>query len=86
MPNRYALIIGNSEYSDSKLAKLRTPDSDVNALANVLRNINMGNFDDVEVLLNQDSATVRKTITKFFFQQEKRRPAPLIFFRSWSIG
>jgi hypothetical protein len=84
MPNRYALIIGNSEYSDSKLARLRTPDSDVNALADVLRNPGLGSFDEVEVLLNHDSTLVRKTITKFF-SNKKRDDLLLLYFSGHGV-
>jgi len=84
MPNRYALIIGNSEYADSKLATLRTPDSDVNTLADVLRSPAMGNFDDVEVLLNRDSAIVRKTITRFF-SNKKRDDLLLLYFSGHGV-
>ena len=37
MSRKFALIIGNSEYEDTKLARLVTPGADVSALAKVLR-------------------------------------------------
>jgi hypothetical protein len=50
--SRLALVIGNSQYADSKLARLVTPIDDVGALADVLRAPEMGAFDDVKVLID----------------------------------
>ena len=37
MTRKFALIIGNSEYDDGELARLKTPDADVAKLTDVLR-------------------------------------------------
>ncbi len=66
MPGRYALIIGNSEYDDSTLAKLKTPEADVLSLAAALRQADVGGFDWVQELINQPEATVRRAISAFF--------------------
>lgn len=63
---KLALVIGNSEYEDGNLAKLVTPDADVNALAAVLRAAEIGGFDEVAALVNQPSTTVRRAIAGFF--------------------
>ncbi len=66
MSRKFALIIGNSAYEDAKLSQLRTPDVDSNALAAVLRDPEIGAFDEVTALINQPGATVRRVISGFF--------------------
>lgn len=66
MARKLALIIGNSHYEDSCLAKLAAPDVDVRALADVLRTPNIGAFDEVTPVMNEGLATVRKAIARFF--------------------
>jgi formylglycine-generating enzyme required for sulfatase activity len=63
---RLGLIIGNSVYLESSLTRLLTPDVDVGSLAEVLLNPEIGGFDDVNVLVNTSSATVRRAISGFF--------------------
>ncbi len=66
MARKLALIIGNSQYEDTGLAKLAAPDVDVRALADVLQTPGIGAFDEVTPLLNEGLATVRKSIARFF--------------------
>jgi len=66
MTRKFALIIGNSFYQDSALARLKTPDADVHALATSLRDPAIGGFDEVQELLNESEATVRRAISGFF--------------------
>jgi hypothetical protein len=66
MARKLALIIGNSQYEDTGLAKLAAPDVDVRALAEVLQTPGIGAFDEVTPLLNEGLATVRKSIARFF--------------------
>jgi len=63
---KLALIIGNSEYEDASLAKLVTPDVDVAALAEVLRDPEIGAFDEVVALVNQPASTIRRSIAGFY--------------------
>jgi hypothetical protein len=65
MSQRLALIIGNSQYSDDKLSKLKSPDTDVMVLKNVLENKKLGGFDDVKFILNGSSIQVRREIYDF---------------------
>ncbi len=44
---KYALIIGNNRYDDQKLAQLKTPAADSQALARVLGDKAIGSFDEV---------------------------------------
>ena len=53
MSHRYALVIGNSQYDDLSLSRLKTPEADVHALATALRDDSIGNFDDVREMINQ---------------------------------
>ena len=66
MSRKLALVIGVSEYDDPTLATLRTPSADVDALARALRDTNIGNFDEVEELVNQTAEVVRRAISVFF--------------------
>lgn len=66
MSHKLALIIGNSQYEDLNLARLVTPDADVNALAAILRHPDIGAFDDVVTLVNQSAETIRRAVAGFF--------------------
>src|ERR1051325_2788766 len=70
MSRELALIIGNSEYQDTTLARLVTPNEDVTDLAEVLRAPEIGGFDDVKTLVNESSATVRLEIESFFAEKK----------------
>lgn len=63
---RFALVVGNSSYSDSRLAKLRTPEADVRGLSSVLSDPTIGKFDDVIVLVDSSETVVRRQIARFF--------------------
>ncbi|MFN8598776.1 MAG: caspase family protein [Anaerolineae bacterium] len=66
MNRKLALIIGNSHYQDPNLAKLIAPSEDVNDLADVLRNLDIGGFDGVNTLVDESDATIRLSIEDFF--------------------
>ena len=66
MSRKFALVIGNSEYDDPKLARLRTPSRDVDALAGVLKDPAVGQFDKVVPVVNQTTAVVFREIAAFF--------------------
>ena len=55
----YALLVGISEFTDPRLAKLNAPRGDVEALAQVLKDPVRGGFDDVATCLDQDLQTIR---------------------------
>ncbi len=55
---RLALIIANSEFEDSKIARLVTPSRDAEALAEVLSNPAIGGF-DVTLLVNRTLREIR---------------------------
>ncbi len=62
---KYALIIGNDRYDDPKLAQLKTPAADSQALARVLGDASIGSFDEVTPLINQSETKVRRAISQF---------------------
>ncbi|MEK7276355.1 MAG: caspase family protein, partial [Chloroflexota bacterium] len=70
MGQKFALIIGNSEYEDASLRRLVTPGGDVDALASVLKDSAIGAFDDVQTLLNESSASIRRAIARFFAKRK----------------
>jgi len=62
---KYALIIGNNKYDDQKLAQLKTPAADSQALAKILDDKTIGSFDEVTPLINQTEGRVRRAISSF---------------------
>ena len=70
MSRKLALIIGNSEYQDPTLARLVTPNEDVNDLAEVLRAPEIGEFDEVTTLVNEPSANIRLEVESFFAEKK----------------
>jgi uncharacterized caspase-like protein len=62
---KYALIIGSNKYNDSKLAQLKTPAADSQALAKILADPAIGCFDEVTPLINQTETQVRRAISTF---------------------
>src|SRR4051812_34543583 len=55
----YALLLGISEFTDPRLAKLNAPKGDVEALARVLQDPERGTFDSVVTCIDQDVQTIR---------------------------
>jgi Caspase domain len=67
---RSALIVATDEYVDAKLRELRTPADDAAALARVLADPEIGEF-DVELCMNPMEHELRRTLSRFFAD---RRP------------
>jgi len=63
---RYALLIGTTSYQDSRLNKLASPEVDIRALADTLRDPTIGAYDDVNLLLNQSSSAILQAVEQFF--------------------
>src|SRR6188474_1874905 len=72
---KYALIIGNNQYNDPKLAQLKTPEADARALAKVLRAKYIGDFEEVTSLVNQTEARSRRAISAFL---SNKKPDDLV--------
>ncbi len=84
MAGKFALIIGNSEYQDPNLARLVTPAADVNALSALLRDVEIGAFDEVLTLVNELSATIRRR-TALFFAQKTADDLLLLYFSGHGV-
>src|ERR1700752_3565142 len=70
MSGKFALVIGNTEYTDSGLAQLTTPGKDAEGFARVLRDPDICAFDEVYLLLNEPEYIVRGAIDEFFDQKK----------------
>jgi len=70
MSGKFALIIGNTEYTDPGLAQLSAPGKDAEDFARVLKDQEICAFDEVNILLNQPEHIVRGTIDEFFDQKK----------------
>src|SRR5512138_104514 len=81
---KYALIIGNNKYDDPKLAQLKTPAADSQALAKVLDDKSIGSFDEVTPLINQSETKVRRTISAFL-ANKKPDDLVLLYFSGHGI-
>ncbi len=77
MPKRLALFIGNSTYDDATLTRLKAPAADVRSLAAALRDPGIGEFDQVQELIDQSESIVRRAIADFF---TRRHPDDLLLF------
>jgi uncharacterized caspase-like protein len=55
-----------SEFADQRLARLNAPTNDVIALRGILQDSSHGNFDSVELSLNEDFLAVRDRLSLFF--------------------
>ena len=63
---KYALVIGNTVYDDSKLTQLKAPKADSIALATALEDEKIGNFDSVISLVDKNDYDIRIEISSFF--------------------
>jgi serine/threonine protein kinase len=63
---RLALIVYNSQYNDLMLSQLPTPNTAVSHLRQVLGHEQIGRFDNVQVLENETTDTIRRAISHFF--------------------
>ena len=70
MARRVALLIGTGEYTEG-LKPLPAAPKDVEAIAAVLRNPEMGGFDDVKTLINEPYTIIAETIEIWFQEQQK---------------
>jgi len=81
---KYALIIGNNRYDDPKLAQLKTPAADSQALAKILDDKTIGSFDEVTSLINQTETRVRRSVS-MFLTDKKPDDLVLLYFSGHGI-
>ena len=70
MGSRYALIVATDQYSEQGLRQLAAPARDAEALAEVLGDPGVGDF-DVTVLSNQSAQDVRLAVEDFFADRDR---------------
>src|SRR5687768_16548719 len=70
MSGKYALLIGNTEYTDPGLAQLTTPGKDAEDLARILKDKDLCAFDEVKILFNELASSVIESIDEFFDQRK----------------
>jgi LysM repeat protein len=75
MTRKFALVIGNTEYTDPGLVKLAAPRNDADDFARVLRDPSLCGFDEVKVLFNELSSLATEAIDEFF---DDRKPEDLL--------
>ncbi len=63
---RHALLIGVSEFADTRLARLNAPIDGVIVLRDIFRDSSRGRFDSVELSVNDDFVAMRDHLSRFF--------------------
>lgn len=71
MAQRLALIVGNDDYLDPTLARLRAPQADIAAFAALLEDPQRGTFDEVQILHNRPQGEVRREMARFFHDRQR---------------
>ncbi len=84
MSLKLALLIANGVYDDTTLSQLVTPEVDIDALAMVLRDPEIGGFDEVEALKNEPTRTIMMAIARFF-NGKKREDLLLLYFSGHGV-
>ena len=81
---KYAVVIGVSDYpqatGDGGLKPLLRATKDAEAVAEVLRDVDMGGFDEVELLTNPDKTVIETTIEQFFSTRRAKQDVVLLYF------
>jgi capsular exopolysaccharide synthesis family protein len=70
MGEKFALLIGCSQYDDAKIPGLKTPSADVLALEQVLKDKKIGGFEQVISSIDQEEKNVRIEIATFFAKKK----------------
>ncbi len=81
---RFALIIASYQYQDPDLRQLVAPAQDAEALARVLKDAAIGDFDKVKALINRPSHEMRREIESFFVGR-RRDDLVLLYFSGHSV-
>lgn len=63
---RYALVIGNSKYLDSRIPDLNSSIVDAERFAEVLKDSKVGSFDEVRTVINKNNEDIQKEVESFF--------------------
>jgi formylglycine-generating enzyme required for sulfatase activity len=81
---RLALVIGNCVFEDNTLTQLEAPDADVDSLVEVLRDKDIGGFDEVIPLVNENYPKVNKEIARFY-NRKKRDDLLLLYYSGHGV-
>jgi uncharacterized protein YjbI with pentapeptide repeats len=68
---RLALLLGNGTYKDPRIGRLEKPAIDVRELARVLRQPEIGGFDEVVSLIEGEGREVTRAIARFFLDRSQ---------------
>lgn len=79
MSRRRALLVANMEYDDKEFARLAGPKVDIEELAAVLVDPDIGRFEQPDVLVDADEHEIRRTVVRFC-RQSTRDDLLLLFF------
>jgi len=84
-PNkRFALVIGNSNYLDTRLSNLNSSVVDAERFAEVLADPHIGSFDQVERITNKKNDEIEQAIERFF-SNKNREDLLLLYFSGHGI-
>src|SRR5258708_2770177 len=84
MAIKQALVIGNTQYQDPRLAELTSPSADVKALSGVLEAPGIGSF-AVQTMVDQPEAVLRRAIAVFFSGDRNRDDILLLYFSGHGV-
>ena len=84
MNQKFALIIGTSDYDDASISQLNAPAQDVNGFVEVLQSPDIGGFDKVDTSINKSYAQVQEAIADFF-AEKKQDDLLLMYFSGHGI-
>ena len=68
---RFALLLGNSLYDNPGLAQLSAPNGDASDFAAILKDDQIGAFDEAVALINQPASEIRKSVARFFTNRSR---------------
>lgn len=66
MSKKYALVIANTEYTDSGFSQLSAPGKDADEFVRILESPDIAAFDNVSVILNENASQINEKIEDFF--------------------
>ncbi|MBV9178833.1 MAG: pentapeptide repeat-containing protein [Nitrososphaeraceae archaeon] len=81
---RFALLVVTSEYDDPYFQRLHSPGKDAKKLANVLKNPDIGDFEDVKIMPNKPYWEISEEI-ETFFSDRLREDLLLLYFSCHGI-
>jgi GUN4-like/Caspase domain len=77
---KYALLIGVSEYQSNQISSLPGVGKDIEAMQRILQKPDIGGFDDVQLLINRDTAKIQSAIQRLFIGKCQRDDLALLYF------